>query len=139
MKTSNKLWSVVAVGIVLVGCNSFNRYELREDPRTTPFPYAWFEDPTPHYVKPAANVAPDTPVCPPYQMPPLPKRPELPYQKLAQIRPGDNQAVDALYTEHIRELRAYIGTVNNMLQSSYNKYTEECGKYVSKKSLEKTQ
>lgn len=138
MKTSNKLWSIIAVGIVLVGCNSFNRYELREDPRTVPYSYAWFDDSNIRTGKPVAAVT-ESPSCPPYQMPTLPKRPELPFKKLAEIRPGDNQAVDDLYTAHIRELRLYIGTVNSVMQSSYNKYMEECGKYVSKKSLEKPQ
>ncbi len=136
MKTSNKLWFTIAVGIVLVGCNSFNRYELKEDPRYTPFPFPLPEEYALRNAKPLPT-ATDSPVCPPYQMPQLPPRPELPFKKLAEIRPGDNQAVDDLYTAHIRELRVYIGAVNSMMQSSYSKYMEECGKYVSKKSLEK--
>lgn len=140
MKPSNKLWLLIAVGIVLVGCNSFNRYEMREDPRfVSPFPSVGVDESIPRsWRKPADSVAAtDQPACPVYQMPALPKKPELPYQKLAAIRPGDNAAVDELYTAHIRELRIYITSVNSILLSSYNKYMEECGKYVSKKAAEK--
>jgi hypothetical protein len=133
MRNSKTLW--LSFGFLLVGCNSFNRIEIRDDP-LRPYPYFTADGAVGKEKKEGVRSI-DVPACPPYQLPVLPKRPELPYSAIAAIKPGDKDAVDEIYSRHIAELRKHSSTVESLVRSSYHQYMDQCGKFIAKQSLEK--
>jgi hypothetical protein len=70
-------------------------------------------------------------------MPELPKRPDLPYQLLAQIKPGDDAAIDAVYQKHIIDLRNHAINVERTVRKAYSRYTEDCASYIAKQAVAK--
>ena len=65
-------------------------------------------------------------LCPRFNLPDFGKTPELPLRQLRQIKAGDNAALDALVQKHIRELRAYIGTVKVSIYTTHSEYIKSC-------------
>lgn len=132
MKTSNKtLW--ISLVLVLVGCNSFNRYEIKEDPIQS-FGYRNTWD---FSLLGKSEVAAGSkePVCPPFQMPDLPKQPDLPYNKIAHLNPLDNAAIDDVYSAYIADLRKHNRLVVTIMTKAYSAYMEKCSAYVSQKEI----
>lgn len=133
MNHTKKLW--ISGAILLVGCNSFNRYELREDqyPRVIP-QYIQVERDLEvrKSIEVIAHV--EGKVCPPFQMPALPATPELPYKELAAIKPTDTDAIDGFYQKHIMDLRKHSTTVQKILSKAYGDYIKQCAAYASKGS-----
>lgn len=136
MKKS-KTVSLLMVMVVLVGCNSFNKYELKDDTfRGVPRYPNWDRGMTAD--KPVEESSGrDMGTCPPFQMPELPKRPDLPYQLLSQIKPGDDAAIDAVYQKHIIDLRNHAINVERIVRKAYSRYTEDCASYIAKQALPK--
>ena len=132
MKKSNTLWFLIVTAIVLTGCGSFNRYEVREDPRIIIVPATWASEP----VVKTQNVEvahAEVNNCPAFELPPFPKKPELPYSKLTSIKAGDQGAVDEIYHAHIKELRKHISTLEKTTKEAYDNYIKKCGKGAPQK------
>lgn len=134
MRNSKTVW--MSLALFLVGCNSFNRIEIRDDPFRQ-YILPTLPEGSNGKEKKEDMLGSDTPACPPYQMPTLPKKPELPYHLIASIKPGDKDAVDEIYSKHIAELRKHSNAVESLIRSSYNQYMDQCGKFIANQSLRK--
>ncbi len=86
MKKSNTtLW--MSVVLVLVGCNSFNHYELKEDPVQNYASKSIWDSFVLPEKKLDGTVAQSEPTCPPFQLPDVPKD----RQRKAQRQHGDRR------------------------------------------------
>lgn len=123
MKPSKKpMW--ISLAILLVGCNSFNRYEFKEDPVPHPSLFNLQAAKQEGDEKKLESMAKLN--CPAFIMPKLPEQPGLPYAKLNNLPPGDNEAIDTVYSTYIAELRKHNRAVLKIMADAYAKYLEQC-------------
>lgn len=118
---------IVVIGLSTTGCGSFNTYLL---PSYLVLP-ADTKQVKPEVVTiPVQKETPATdtkPNCPVFQLPVLPKVPELPLKELSRTSPADMEAMDRIQIKHIEELRGYAAKYRQTLNTSYRKYLETCG------------
>lgn len=134
-KSSKTLW--ISVALFLVGCNSFNKYEIRDPVPSMSGNTVWDFVPSPKEKKPEGVVTAVDPACPPFQMPAMPKQPDLPYDKLSTIKADDKDALDDVYLKYIAELRKHDRAVVTIMKKAYSDYMTQCANYVSQKAAEK--
>ncbi len=131
MKSENLWAAIVAVALLLlVGCNSFNRYEIRDDllptgPNLTSASVPYATDKVT-----IQKIDKTTNACPPFKMPELPKGPKLPYQQLSGVRHGDDAAIDAIYQKHLLELKAHNVALEKTMRKAYSEYEHSCRSYI---------
>lgn len=118
-----RLISLAGVFGTLVSCNSFNRYELRDDA----YQKLLKEQLELHQNAPATSVVAESQItCGIYKPPVLPEPPELPMDALSKIAPSDNAGLDAIQEKHIAELRMYILTSAASERKAYRDYIQTC-------------
>lgn len=113
MPKQPRLTLILILGVSLFGCGSFNSYR---------------------YPTPVILVAPTNPGAPPitvladcvYHFPEAEAIPPLPLDELAKISKTDDEALDALQQNHIKELRNYIRRTQLLYRTAYQEYLKRC-------------
>ncbi len=125
-----RLFWILSFGlIVLAGCssfnNSFNRYEIPSHPQQSES-----EQPKtalPVVLKdPSAKTSSPGVVCAPYQMPLIPKTPELPFKEILSNKEMTTSDLEQIERKHIDELRLFIVEMKKTLRQSHQQYMQEC-------------
>lgn len=144
-----KKYFVIALFLLLTGCYSFNTIQLPP----TESSYALSPQFLKNIINQKAEIKPsvvtnpviNTPKnkepnnskedknCGVYTLPLLPKIPELPLRELAKIDPSDSEALDRIQTQHIAELRIYIGRLKVDIRESHNRYLSACYAHLETK------
>lgn len=98
------------------GCSSFNHYTIAAGEKENTH---WSEtQPT----KPAYT----EPVCPDAKFSTVPVLPPPPLKRLKSVSPGDDEALDNIELDYIRQLTQYGEAVRKKVNDEHQKYREAC-------------
>jgi hypothetical protein len=147
MITTRKSLTVVSLFLGLTSCNSFNHTTMivtdAAEPKRASAALATASLSDEAIKTESSNeTTPDsgnerkkpsvTAVCPIYKLPPLPREPDLPYDKLAKLtNSNDPHAFDQVAEDQIKALYMYIGELKKRLRDSHQQYLKDCQDYLS--------
>lgn len=119
------------VVLVLVGCNSFNNWNVGTElqPRQPPPGTTTLSAPALTSREAAQTMETQQGsemLCYVFTAPELPNIPPLPLAELARAPAGNPELIDAIQQRHIEDLRRHITETRRILREAYDKYLDEC-------------